>query len=84
MNVKQIFTFLLLVNTFMMPAHSKERINSANRLKKIYQQIVLKHVKIERCVSAHTDPHTLTIMKIRHPNSTKMTRLQKIQSTVTE
>lgn len=46
MNVKQIFTFLLLVNIFMMPGHSEEKINSVNRQKKPnYQQIVLNFSK---------------------------------------
>lgn len=35
-------------------------------------------------MSAHTYPHTVTIMKIGHVNSIKMTRFQKIRSAATD
>lgn len=50
MNVKQIFTFLLLANIFMMPAHSKEKLNSANSLTTCQNR--------ETCVTTHISTHS--------------------------
>jgi len=84
-NVKQIFAFMLLVNICMMLAHSKQKINSANRQKKNnHKQIILQAVKVQAAVSAHTYPCTLRIMKIRHPNGTTIKGLQKLQAPATE